>query len=339
MEKKLQALVAAAESEIKVADNMLKLNQVSAKYLGKVGEFTLLLKGMKDMSAEERPKMGALINTARGKVEQAVNAKLADIESNQIQAQLSKEKVDITIPAKPFSYGAEHPVTLVQREICDFLVSLGFAVRDGREVESDYYAFEALNIPKNHPARDQQDTFYISEEVVLRPHTSSQQIRYMKEVKPPIKLCSTGKVYRIDELDSTHSPSFNQLEGLVVDENITMADLKGTLSAIFKHLYGDKVQIRMRPSFFPFTEPSVEVDATCMKCGGKGCATCSGTGMIELLGAGMVNSLVLEECGIDSKKYSGFAFGMGIDRITMLKYGITDIRDLYENDIRLLKQV
>ena len=339
MENKLKTLVNQAEAEIKKTDSILILNQVTAKYLGRSGELTALLRGMKALSAEERPKCGALVNSARDKIEAIVAEQNSKLEMARINDQLAKEKVDITIPAKPFAYGTEHPIAMVQRDICELLVTLGFEVRDGREIESDYYAFEALNMPKNHPARDQQDTFYINEEVLLRPHTSSQQIRYMKEVKPPIKLCSTGKVFRVDELDATHTPSFNQLEGLVVDKNITMADLKGTLLAIFKHLYGDKVQIRMRPSFFPFTEPSVEVDATCTKCGGKGCTTCGGTGLIELLGAGMVHSSVLEECGIDSKVYSGFAFGMGIDRITMLKYGITDIRDLYENDIRLLKQV
>ncbi|MCL2540695.1 MAG: phenylalanine--tRNA ligase subunit alpha [Firmicutes bacterium] len=339
MEKQLEKIMSEAEKEISACDNSQALILASAKFVGKQGFITNLLKGLKDVAQELRPKTGALINAAKQQIEKLVEQRANALENALIAKKLSGENVDITIPVKPYPYGTEHPLMQVLGDICAFFEGLGFTVSSGPEVETDYYCFEALNMPKDHPARDMQDTFYVSEDVVLRTHTSSQQIRYMEEHKPPLKLCSVGRVYRVDELDATHSFAFYQVEGLVVDVGITMADLKGTIEALFKHLFGDKVKVRMRPSFFPYTEPSAEFDVTCLKCGGKGCGGCGGSGWMELGGSGMVHSQVLENCGIDSKKYSGFAFGMGIDRLAMVKYGITDIRDLYENDIRLLKQI
>ena len=297
---------------------------------------TVLLKGIKDLSPEERPAFGAKVNELRNEMENAFGEKSTQLKQKEMSESLAKERIDISLcDMKP--WGALHPVTLVEQEICDLMIAMGFEVLAGPEVETDYYNFQALNIPYDHPARDMQDTFYIADGILLRTQTSCMQARHMEKKKPPIKMVCPGKVFRSDS-DASHSPVFHQIEGLVVDKKVTLRDLKGTLEYIASHLFGENTKVRFRPSFFPFTEPSVEVDLTCSKCGGKGCSLCKGTGWIEVLGAGMVNPQVLENCGIDSSKYSGYAFGMGLERIAMIKYGIPDIRLFFENDQRFLKQ-
>lgn len=313
-----------------------ELQDVKVKYLGKAGELTALLKGIKDLSPEERPAFGAKVNELRNYIEDALQERISAVKALEMQRRLQQEKVDISLTDVQ-SWGATHPITLVENEICQLMIAMGFEVLSGPEIETDYYNFQALNIPYDHPARDMQDTFYLTDKILLRAHTSPMQARLMERKKPPIKMVCPGKVFRSDN-DSSHSPVFNQIEGLVVDEKVTLRDLKGTLEYIASHLFGENTKVRFRPSFFPFTEPSVEVDLTCSNCGGKGCSLCKGTGWIEVLGAGMVNPFVLENCGIDSQKYNGFAFGMGVERIAMIKYGIPDIRLFYENDIRFLKQ-
>ena len=322
-------------AELTKCTSLSALQDLKVKYLGKSGELTVLLKSIKDLPAEQRPSFGANVNRLRNYLEDAFAQTTATLKQKEMQDKLQNEKVDVSVCTMQ-PWGALHPITLVENKISDLLVSMGFEVLSGPEIETDYYNFQALNIPQDHPARDMQDTFYITDNILLRTQTSAMQARLMEKKQPPIKMICPGKVFRSDS-DSSHSPVFHQIEGLVVDENITLRDLKGTLEYLAKNLFGKDTKVRFRPSYFPFTEPSVEVDLTCSNCGGKGCSLCKGTGWIEVLGAGMVNPAVLE-CGIDSEKYTGYAFGWGVERIAMIKYGIPDIRLFYENDIRFLKQ-
>ncbi len=321
----------------KVTDTQT-LEQLKVRVLGKKGSLTALLRGMGALSAEERPKMGQIINEYRARLQEALDRKMDELSAREKEARLEKEALDITEPRDKVEIGAVHPTQAVLREVLDCFTGLGFEVVEGPEVELDHYNFELLNLPKNHPARDAQDTFYVDDNIVMRTHTSPVQARVMLSRKPPIRVVCPGRVFRADEIDATHSPVFHQIEGLVIDENVTMGDLKGTLDAFARKLYGEDITTRFRPSFFPFTEPSAEVDLTCFNCRGKGCRMCKGTGFIEVLGCGMVNPHVLEMCGIDPEKYSGFAFGIGLERITLLRYGITDMRLLYEGDLRFLRQ-
>lgn len=326
----------ACGSELDGCSTLQNLQELKVKYLGKSGELTGLLKSIKYLPAEERPGFGAKVNELRNSFEQAFADKTTELKAAEMQRKLTEETVDVSLNTQQ-PWGALHPVTLVENQMTDLLVSMGFEVLSGPEIETDYYNFQALNIPADHPARDMQDTFYITDNILLRTQTSAMQARLMEHKKPPIKMICPGKVFRSDS-DASHSPVFHQIEGLVVDENITLCDLKGTLEYIASNFFGPQTKVRFRPSFFPFTEPSVEVDLTCSNCGGKGCSLCKGTGWIEVLGAGMVNPFVLENCGIDSQKHTGFAFGWGVERIAMIKYGIPDIRLFYENDQRFLKQ-
>ena len=314
------------------------LEQIRIKYLGKKGELTAVLRGMGALSAEERPMIGQLANEVRAQIEEAITAQKAIMEEKALDARLAAEKLDVTVPGKASKVGHRHPLTLVQRDMEDIFIGMGFSIAEGPEVEYDYYNFQALNIPENHPARDTQDTFYITEKILLRSQTSPVQARTMEVQKPPIRIISPGRVYRSDAMDATHSPLFHQMEGLVVDKGITMGDLKGMLETFARQEFGEDTQVRFRPHHFPFTEPSAEVDISCFMCGGKGCRLCKGEGWIEILGAGMVHPNVLRNCGIDPEVYSGFAFGMGIERIAMLKYHVGDIRYFYENDVRFIEQ-
>ena len=339
MEQQLKQLEQEALAKIEAASNVKELNDVRVAYLGKKGPITDLLKGMGKLSAEERPKMGALVNTVRENLTDVLTAKSTALEEAAIQEQLEKESIDVTLPGARVAIGNRHPLTRVIEDIEDLFVGMGYEIVEGPEVEKDYYNFEAMNLPKGHPARDMQDSFYISEEILLRTHTSPVQARTMEVKKgEPIRVICPGKVFRRDTDDATHSHQFMQIEGLVIGENIRMSDLKGTLDALAKKMFGAEREIRLRPSFFPFTEPSVEVDVSCHKCGGKGCNVCKQTGWIEILGAGMVHPNVLEMAGYDSTKLSGFAFGIGAERIAMLKYGVDDIRHFYTNDVRFLSQ-
>lgn len=340
MEEKLKQLHQEAAEKIKQSTELKELNEVRVAYLGKKGPITEVLKGMGKLSAEERPKMGALANEVRDSIASAIESKQQSLEAAAIEKKLQQETIDVTLPGRPVQVGTHHPLTSVIEEIEDLFISMGYKIEEGPEVEKDYYNFEALNLPKGHPARDMQDSFYITEDILLRTHTSPVQARTMERHggKGPVKIICPGKVYRRDNDDATHSHQFMQIEGLVVDENIRMSDLKGTLNLFAKKLFGEDREIRLRPSFFPFTEPSVEMDISCKICGGKGCSVCKGTGWIEILGAGMVHPNVLEMAGFDSNKYTGFAFGMGPERIAMLKYGIDDIRHYYTNDYRFLSQ-
>ena len=326
------------KQELAQTDASQALEALRVKVLGKKGSLTALLRGMGQLSPEERPKMGQMINEAREKLAALLDEKQAQLAAREKEMRLAAEAIDITEPRDLPPIGAEHPIQLVLNEVLSCFEGLGFQVAEGPEVELDKFNFELLNLPKNHPARDAQDTFYIDDNIVLRTHTSPVQARTMLTKKPPIRIVCPGRVFRADEVDATHSPVFHQIEGLVIDKDVTMADLKGTLDAFAKRLYGSDIDVRFRPSFFPFTEPSAEVDLTCFNCHGQGCRVCKGTGWIEVLGCGMVNPKVLEMCGIDSSVYSGFAFGIGLERITMLRYGIKDMRLLYEGDLRFLKQ-
>lgn len=308
------------------------------QYLGKKGELTAVLRGMGKLSAEERPVVGQLANEVRAAIEEEIDKKTAAIKAAALEAKLQAEKLDVTVPGDKIPVGKPHPLALVQRQLEEIFLGMGYSIAEGPEVEYDYYNFQALNIPKDHPARDTQDTFYITENILLRSQTSPVQARVMEKQKPPIKIISPGRVYRSDAVDATHSPLFHQCEGLVVDKGITMGDLKGTLEMFAQTMFGADTKIRFRPHHFPFTEPSAEVDVSCFACGGKGCRLCKGEGWIEVLGAGMVHPNVLRMCGIDPEVYSGFAFGLGIERIVMLKYHIDDMRHLYENDVRFLHQ-
>ena len=325
-------------SEIENAKSLKEITDVKVKAFGKSGSISALSKGMRDLSPEDRPKFGAMINELKTIIENTVKNKEIEIEKAELKLKLEQEQIDITEPSKGVEVGALHPIPDVIDKLTDICVDMGFSVVEGPEIESDYYNFEAMNIPKNHPSRDMQDTFFITDEILLRSQTSAVQAREMEVRKPPFKIICPGKTYRNDS-DATHSPVFHQLEGLVVDENISMADLKSMLTILMRRLYGDDTKIRFRPSFFPFTEPSIEVDVSCPSCHGKGCNVCKGTGMLELLGAGVVNPKVLEMSGIDSKKYRGFAFGFGLDRTAMILDGINNIRNLYRNDIRFLEQM
>ncbi|MFC3883179.1 phenylalanine--tRNA ligase subunit alpha [Bacillus songklensis] len=340
MKERLQELQQEAIVKIESANDLKELNDVRVAYLGKKGPITEVLRGMGKLSAEERPVMGALANEVREAIASSLEAKQALLEEAEVERKLASETIDVTLPGRPVKVGNHHPLTAVIEEIEDLFLRMGYCIAEGPEVEKDYYNFEALNLPKGHPARDMQDSFYITEEILLRTHTSPVQARTMEknQGKGPIKIICPGKVYRRDNDDATHSHQFTQIEGLVIDENIRMSDLKGTLEVFAKKMFGEEREIRLRPSFFPFTEPSVEVDVSCHKCGGHGCNVCKGTGWIEILGAGMVHPNVLEMAGYDSKKYQGFAFGMGPERIAMLKYGVDDIRHFYTNDVRFLQQ-
>ena len=331
MEMEVVCLAALSE-----CTSLQSLQELKVRFLGKTGELTGLLKSIKDLPPEDRPTFGAKVNELRNKLEGAFAEKQAQLKEEELQRRLRDERVDVSL-VNMQPWGALHPVTLVEKTISDLLIAMGFEVLAGPEIESDWYNFQALNIPADHPARDMQDTFYITDSILLRTQTSPMQARLMEKKQPPIKMICPGKVFRSDS-DASHSPVFHQIEGLVVDENITLCDLKGTLEYLASNLFGPDTQVRFRPSYFPFTEPSVEVDLTCSNCGGKGCSLCKGTGWIEVLGAGMVNPVVLENCGIDSKKYTGYAFGLGVERIAMIKYGIPDIRLFYECDVRFLKQ-
>ena len=338
MQEKINEIREKALAELKAVSDSKALDEIRVRVLGKKGELTSILRGMGQVAAELRPKIGGWVNEAREAIETAIAEAPKEIAAKELEKKLESEKLDVTLPVSERSEGSLAPMNLVLEELFDIFTGMGFEAVEGPEVEYDHYNFELMNIPKNHPARDAQDTFYVDDNIVLRTHTSPVQARIMTTRKPPIRIVSFGRVYRADEADATHSPVFHQLEGLVIDENISMGDLKGTLDTFAKRLYGEGVTTRFRPSFFPFTEPSAEVDLTCAACRGKGCRICKGTGWIEVLGSGMVNPKVLEMCGIDSTKYSGFAFGMGVERLCNLKYNVPDMRYLYENDIRFLKQ-
>ena len=336
MKEKLQQIKEAALSELKAAE--CDTEALRVRYLGKKGELTAVLRGMGALTPEERPLVGQLANEVRAEIEAALTKRVAEEKERALEAQLTREKLDVTMPGTPARMGHQHPLTRAQREMEEIFIGMGFEIAEGPEVEYDYYNFQALNIPENHPARDTQDTFYITDNILLRSQTSPVQVRVMEKQSPPIRVISPGRVYRSDALDATHSPLFHQMEGLVVDKGITMSDLKGTLETFAKKMFGEQTKIRFRPHHFPFTEPSAEVDVSCFVCGGKGCRLCKGEGWIEILGAGMVHPFVLQNCGIDPEVYSGFAFGMGLERVTMTRYGIDDIRLFYENDERFLKQ-
>ena len=318
--------------------DLKELDNIRVKYLGKKGELTAILKQRGKLSAEERPVIGQLANEVRSDLEHFLENTSDKITSQLQDAKLAAETIDVTMPGRTAPMGYKHPLSIVLDEVKDIFLGMGFSVVTGPEVEKDYYNFEALNLPKDHPARDTQDTFYISDDIVLRTQTSSVQVRVMEKQKPPIRVISPGRVYRSDALDATHSPLFHQVEGLYVDKGVTMADLKGTLETMVKRLYGEDAQIRLRPHHFPFTEPSAEVDVMCFHCHGEGCRLCKGEGWIELLGAGMVHPWVLQNCGIDPEVYSGFAFGVGLDRLAMRRFNIDDIRLLLDNDMRFLQQ-
>ena len=314
------------------------LEALRVKYLGKKGELTAVLRGMGKLTPEERPIVGQLANDVRAEIEAAITETKASLGAKALEAKLKAEKLDVTMPGKSTRVGHRHPLTLVMRDLEDIFIGMGFSIVEGPEVEYDYYNFQALNIPENHPARDTQDTFYITDNILLRSQTSPVQARTMEKQQPPIRIISPGRVYRSDAMDATHSPLFHQMEGLVVDKGITMGDLKGMLETFAKTEFGEDTKIRFRPHHFPFTEPSAEVDISCFMCGGKGCRLCKGEGWIEILGAGMVHPNVLRSCGIDPEEYSGFAFGIGLDRLTTTRYKISDIRLLFENDKRFLEQ-
>ena len=336
MKETLEQIRSDALNEISAPD--ADPEELRVRFLGKKGKLTAVLRGMGSLSAEERPVIGQLANEVRSALENALNEKAAELKEKKLERQLRHEKLDVTMPGSALPMGHQHPLTRVQREMEDIFIGMGFQIAEGPEVEYDYYNFQALNIPENHPARDTQDTFYITDNILLRSQTSPVQVRVMEKQKPPIRVISPGRVYRSDALDATHSPLFHQMEGLVVDKGITMSDLKGTLETFAKKMFGENTNIRFRPHHFPFTEPSAEVDVSCFACGGKGCRLCKGEGWIEILGAGMVHPFVLSNCGIDPEVYSGFAFGMGIERVAMKHYGIDDIRLFYENDRRFLEQ-
>lgn len=338
MREQLEKIKAEALAKIEASDALEKLNDIRVAYLGKKGELTSVLKSMKDVAPEERPKVGQMVNDARALIEAKLEETKNKLARMAREEQMKKEVIDVTLPAKKNNVGHSHPNTIALEEVERIFIGMGYEVVEGPEVEYDKYNFEKLNIPKGHPARDEQDTFYINDSVVLRSQTSPVQVRTMETRKPPIRIIAPGRVFRSDEVDATHSPSFHQIEGLVIDKNITFADLKGTLAEFARELFGEETKVKFRPHHFPFTEPSAEVDVSCFKCGGKGCRFCKGSGWIEILGCGMVHPHVLEMCNIDPEEYSGFAFGVGLERIALLKYEIDDMRLLYENDVRFLKQ-
>ena len=338
MQERLNEIRKRALERISAGQSPEKLNEIKVSVLGKKGELTAIMKSLKDVAPEDRPKAGAMINEVRAEIEHQLEEANARMLAEVREARLKAEVIDVTLPAVKPVVGHRHPNTIALEEVERIFTGLGYEVTEGPEIEKDYYNFEALNIPADHPAKDEQDTFYIGGEMLLRTQTSSTQIHAMEEGRPPIRILAPGRVFRADEVDATHSPSFHQIEGLVVDKNITFADLKGTLAEFAKELFGEDTKVKFRPHHFPFTEPSAEMDVSCFKCGGKGCRFCKGSGWIEILGCGMVHPRVLEKCNIDSKEYTGFAFGVGLERIALLKYEIDDMRLLYENDARFLNQ-
>ncbi len=338
MKNQLESIRAAAKEALEGSHAAADIEQLRIKYLGKKGELTSILKQMGKLTPEERPVIGQLANEVRTFIEDAIESKVQELNEKKQLEQLKAEKLDVTLPGKKPVLGAKHPLTIVLDEIKEIFVVMCFYIVEGPEVETDYYNFEALNMPKNHPARDTQDTFYINDNIVLRTQTSPVQVRTMEQQKPPIRVISPGRVYRSDAVDATHSPLFHQIEGLVVDKGITFADLKGTLETFVKRLYGEDSVVRFRPHHFPFTEPSAEVDVQCFSCHGEGCRLCKGEGWIEILGCGMVHPKVLSNCGIDPEVYSGFALGLGLERVAMRRYGIDDMRLFFENDVRFLNQ-
>ncbi len=338
IQKNIQEIESRVSRELEGSRSLPALEELRVRVLGRKGELTGLLRSLGQAPAEERPRLGQMVNAAREKIERAIDARARALEGAAKQARLKDEAIDVTLPGQTRSAGSLHPMYLVQDQLLSIFTGMGFSVVEGPEVEFDHFNFELLNLPKNHPARDAQDTFYIDDEIVLRTHTSPVQARVMTTRKPPIRIICPGRVYRVDESDATHSPVFHQLEGLVVDEGVSMGDLKGTLDLFARKLFGDDIRTRFRPSFFPFTEPSAEFDVSCSACKGEGCRICKGSGWIEVLGCGMVNPKVLDMCGIDAGKYTGFAFGMGIERLTILKYNVPDMRYFYENDLRFLAQ-
>lgn len=339
MKEQIEQIKVNALKEIEQAKDLKELNEVNVKYLGKKGELTAVLRGMGALSAEERPVIGSLVNVVRDEIQSELNNKEEKFKAEEMEEKLAKEKIDITLPSNKIKRGSKHPLNRIIEEVEDIFVGMGYDVVDGPELETDEYCFERLNLPKGHPARDMQDSFYITPEYLLRTQTSAVQARVMmaNKEKTPIRVICPGKVYRRDD-DATHSHQFAQVEGLVIDENISLADLKGTLEVFVKKMLGENSKLRFRPSYFPFTEPSYEVDVSCFKCGGKGCNLCKQSGWIEILGSGMVHPNVLKMNGYDPEKYTGFAFGTGLDRLAMFKYGITDIRYFYTNDVRFLNQ-
>lgn len=338
MREQLKAIKETVEAKLKASGAEEELEQLRVSYLGKKGELTAILRQMGSLSAEERPLIGQLANEIRETLEAEIAARRAELRRAALEKKLSREKIDVTMPGTVRRTGRPHPLTTVMNEVEEIFLGMGFEIAEGPEVELDYYNFEALNLPPDHPARDTQDTFYISDKVVLRTQTSPVQVRVMEQKKPPIRIIAPGKVYRSDAVDATHSPVFHQIEGLVVDKGIRMSDLKGTLEVVAKRLYGEDSVVRFRPHHFPFTEPSAEMDIMCFNCHGEGCRLCKGEGWIEILGSGMVHPKVLENCGIDPNVYSGFAFGIGLERIVMRRYNIDDLRLFFENDVRFLNQ-
>ncbi len=338
MNDTIERIRKAAAERIRSAEAPASLEEMRVRFLGKKGEVTSLLKQMGGLSPEERPVMGQAVNALRAEIEGQLEERRKALLAVEKEAKLKSETLDVTMPGTPVKMGHKHPLSIVLDEVKDIFLGMGFTIEDGPEVEYDYYNFEALNIPKGHPARDTQDTFYIEDNILLRTQTSPVQIRVMEKKAPPIRIISPGRVYRSDAVDATHSPIFHQIEGLVVDKGITMSDLKGNLLALAKRLYGEDTRIRLRPHHFPFTEPSCEIDVSCFKCGGKGCPMCKDEGWIEILGAGMVHPKVLKNGGIDPEVYSGYAFGLGLERLTMFRFGLDDMRHMYENDMRFLGQ-
>lgn len=338
MKERLENIVNEALGQIKSSDKLDNLNDIKTAFLGKKGELTAVLKGMKDVAPEDRPKVGQMVNDARARIEAELEQKKTSFERALREEKMKNEVIDVTLPGKKLALGHRHPNTIALEEVEKIFIGMGYEVVSGPEIEYDYYNFEALNIPEGHPAKDEQDTFYINDKILLRTQTSSVQVHVMEEGKLPIRMISPGRVFRSDDVDATHSPSFHQIEGMVIDKNITFADLKGTLELFAQKLFGKDTKVKFRPHHFPFTEPSAEMDVSCFKCGGKGCRFCKGEGWIEILGCGMVHPHVFEMSGIDPNEYTGFAFGVGLERIALLKYEIDDMRLLYENDVRFLEQ-
>ena len=338
MKERLEAIQKEALEKIQNAETMETLNEIKVEYLGKKGELTQVLKGMKDVAAEDRPKVGQMVNETRTAIEESLEREMKLLAKAKQEEKLAKEVIDVTLPGTKINTGHKHPNQIALEDLERVFIGMGYEIVEGPEVEYDKYNFELLNIPANHPAKDEQDTFYINKEILLRTQTSPVQARVMETGKMPIRMIAPGRVFRSDEVDATHSPSFHQVEGLVVDKNITFSDLKGTLAQFATEFFGPETKVKFRPHHFPFTEPSAEMDITCFKCGGKGCRMCKGSGWIEILGCGMVHPKVLKGCGIDPEEYSGFAFGIGLERVALLKYEIDDMRLLYENDTRFLKQ-
>ncbi len=338
MRARLDQIREQVQAQIKSCDTADKLNEIRVAVLGKKGQLTELLKSMKDVAPEERPKVGQMVNEARAEIERVLEEQKTQMEKALREARMKAEVIDVTLPARKAELGHRHPNTIALEEVERIFVGMGYEVVEGPEVERDYYNFEALNIPADHPAKDEQDTFFVTGDILLRTQTSGVQVHEMEKGKLPIRMIAPGRVFRADEVDATHSPSFHQIEGLVIDKNITFADLKGTLAQFSRELFGENTKVKFRPHHFPFTEPSAEMDVSCFKCGGKGCRFCKGSGWIEILGCGMVHPHVLEMSNIDPEEYTGFAFGVGLERIALLKYEIDDMRLLYENDIRFLRQ-